>query len=421
MDFCRLGSKKVYDLQIDCHSCVNVVDIMVTAYNYKGLYVSIIISFCAMPWMRVALSHPVVSQYLPMYILIYGLLLTSSIFFVYALPPQFLCCNKKKRISIKRDEIYYGCCLLMCCCFGGLTFQTWRLKKFGAGLVKHKVEFFVYDERYVLSPHHMMTEIWMDVINYFFYASIIFMIDNNFNHRNVALYWSGATITAELVTTLGCFTGIHSPNLQYSEYMHVVHIVAALWIVFKFMVLKPRYLERQNSTTSFATFDQIMIVCLILLSMFSAFRGVAALNGSQSLVKKYVARYEPYIVHPARFGAIWILFLAVYGIPFQLATVRGLLKPGSEWLIDMSVLYAGSVLQGTIIYLSYSFFPSSDRKYRIPSSSLYGTIFFNGLLIVVSHLLMYRCLKDQGYFHSVCLKILKPPSPLCSRRSICTR
>lgn len=382
-------------------------------YNYKGLYVSIIVSFCAMPCMRLALSHPVLSQYLPMHVLIYALLLTCTIFFGYALPRDMTCGRKKK--PPKRNEIYYGCCLLMCCCIGGLTFQTWRLKKFGAGFVKHKVEFFAYDEKYVLTPFHLMTEIWMDVVNYFFYAVIIFLIDNGYSCRNVLLYWSGATITGELVATFACITGVHSPALKYTELMHVVHIVAAVWVVFRFLVLKPRFIEARAHTSKYVFMDKILILSLIALSLFAAFRGVAALNGSQKFVKLYVTTYEPYIVHPTRFGAIWVLFTAVYGIPFQLAAIRGILRPGAEWLINMSILYAGSVLQGTLVFLSYSFFRNSEPRFRIPPSTTNFVIGVNCLLVFVAHALMYRCLMEPQYFRRPCIRVVKFPSPSASK------
>ena len=380
-----------------------------TIYNYKGLYVSVLVSSCAMPCLRIALSHPVVSQYLPMYILIYALLLTCTIFLGFALPPDFNCHKKKK--PLKRNEIYYGCCLMMCCCMAGVTFQTWRLKKFGAGRVRHRVEFFAYDEKYVLTPFHLITELWLDVVNYIVYAAIIFMIDNGFSYRNVLLYWSGATLTAELVATLACFTGVHSPSLQYSELMHVVNILAGLWVVFKFVILKPRYIEGRSHLTQFAFLDKILIFFLIILSVFAAFRGIAALNGNQRFVNIYVTLYEPYIKHPTRFGAIWVLYTAVYGIPFQIAAIRGLLRPGAEWLINMSIFYAGSVLQGTFVFLSYSFFPNSEPRFRIPSSSLFFVISGNLLLVVVSHLLMYRCLKEPEYFRRPCFRLLKPSTP----------
>ena len=372
-------------------------------YYYKGVIVAVIVSLCAIPCTRIGLGHRAVSQFAPMYILNYALLLTASIFFLAALPPN-ACPNRKTR-PLRRNEIYYGCCLLMCCCMAGLTLQSFRLKRMGAAKVKHKVEYIIYDEAYLLTPFGMSTEFWMDVVNYIFYAAFVFLIDNNLSYRNIMLYWSGAMLTSEVVATLACFTGSYSRNLKYSEFMHIVNVVAAVWVIFKFLMLKPRRIEGRSSVSKFALLDKIIIVCFIFLSLFAAFRGLAALNGSQYYVKRYVILYEPYIAHPSRFAAIWILYTAVYGIPFQLASVHGLLRPGAEWLINMSILYAGSIAQGTFVYMSYSYFPSSELKFRGKS---FVVIVLNMLLLISAHLLMYRCLKDPCYFHRPCLKVLLP-------------
>jgi len=381
-------------------------------YNYKGVIVAAIVSFCAIPCTRIALEDVIVSQFAPMYILNYALLLTASVFFITALPPTL--CRSREKGPVKRNEIYYGSCLLMCCCLAGLTLQTVRLKKFGAQKIKHKMGYLVYDELYVLTPFGMSTEIWMDIINYFFYAVFIFMIDNNYSYRDLILYWSGATLTSEMVATLACFTGSQSHMLQYSEFMHIVHVGAASWVIFKFIFLKPRRIDGPRCISKYATLDKCLVICLILYSFFAVFRGLAALNGNQRWVKSYVMQAEPYIVHPSRFPAIWILYLAVYGIPFQLVTARVLTRPGlgAEWLVNMSILYAGSILQGTFVFLSYSFYPSAEAKFKLPKKYFFYVLGINLLLVIVTHVLAYRCLKEPCYFNKPCLKVLVPGSRL---------
>ena len=374
-------------------------------YQYKSVIVAVLVSLCAVPFVRAGLSHPDISRYLPMYILNYALVVTALVFFLIALPPVIECTNFGSLNFLGRNEIFYGCCIFMCTCLGGATLQAWRFNKLGASKVKHKPEFFAYDEFYMLSPFGMSSEIWSDGINYIFYALILFMIDNNIMYRDVALYWSGGTLTGELVATMAAFTGSHSDKLKYSEFMRIVYIAAAMWVIFKLVVLKPRCIPKSCFYSEYRHWDKALIIALVFLSVFAGIRGLAALSGNQMLVKRYATLYEPSIRHPSKFGVIWILYTAVYGIPFQLSAAYALTGPGAQWLIDMSVLYAASVLQGTFVFMSYSFYPSADKSFQTPKTSMLMVYSLNILLVVVAHVLMYRCLKEQCFFHKRCLKI----------------
>ena len=369
----------------------------------KGVYISVLVSLCAIVLVRAGLAHPVVSHLLPMYIYTYSLLLTAIIFFLSSLPPEF-CFN----LPTKRNELYYMCCLFMSICTGNATMQAWRLevKYFRAA---HKVLYFSFDEPYRLTPFGMSTSIWNDYINYFFYLKIIYNIDNCIPYRNLALYWSGAMLTSELVALMGSFTGLYSNQLQYSEFMHVVNIAASAWVIFKFVVLCPRYISRRSSRGKYRTGDKILVFFLALFIIYHLLRGIAGLNGKPRIIRNFIVLYEPYIIHPGRYGAIWVIYLAVYGIPFHVAAIRALVNSGSEWMVNMSILYAASVLQGTFVYLSYSLFPSAEKTFVIPSGGLVMVV-VNLLLVIIAHCLMYRCLKEPGYFLRHCLRNFPTPA-----------
>ena len=369
---------------------------------YKGVTVAVIVSLCAVPLVKSALSHNVVSQFLPMCILNYSLLLTAAVFFTAALPPN-ICCH----VASKRNEIYYMCCLFMCLCTGNATVQAWRLRFFAPHNPKvpfPKVGYLLYDEPFLTKPFGISTQLWNDFVNYFLYAAMIFMIDNDIPYRDVALYWCGGTLTSEFVSTIGAFTGMNSHQLHYSEIKRIVYISATSWVLFKFLVCNPRYIRESLYSTRFWKLDRILIFFLMVYSFFGFFRGLAGLNGRQRIVIYYVSRYEPYILHPSKFGAVWVLYTAVYGVPFHLAAIKSLIRPTSDWIVNMSILYAGSLLQGTCVYLSYSFYPSSDPKYRTPSKTFFFVMLVNILLVVVAHVLMYRCVMEPGYFNQICFK-----------------
>ena len=359
--------------------------------NYRGVLVSVIVSLFGVPMVVSGLCHPVMSQFLPMYVYNYSLLLTALVFFVAALPPN-ICCPDQ----LRRNEIYYMSCLFMCLCTGSATSQAWRVHAI-PNQPNVKVGYFQYDEPYMNTPFGMSTVIWNDFVNYFIYISLIYMIDNGFNYRNIALYWCGGTLTSEFVSIIGSFIGCNSHQLHYSEIRHIAIICATTWVLYKFLLRQPRCINLPLYCTRFKLLDRLLIVLLAFYSLLGVVRGLGGLGGRQKLVTHYVINYEPYIIHPARFGAVWVLYTAVYGIPFQFAAIKALMRPGSRWLIDMSILYASSLMQGTVVFLSYSFYPTADKKFKIPPRCFYGVMSLNLVYVLTAHALMYRCLMEPGY------------------------
>lgn len=371
--------------------------------KYKGVIVSIIVSLCAVPLIKSALSNNVVSQLIPMYILNYSLLLTAGIFIFAALPPS-LC----RHACSNRNEIYYMCCLFMGVCTANATLQAWRFRYFGPRNAKvplPKAGYLKYDEPYITKPFGISTQMYNDFFNYILYAIMIYRIDNGLSYRNIALYWCGGSLTSEFVSTIGSFTGYNSHQLHNTEIRRFLFISSTSWVLIKFLVLKPRRIETTSVNTRFVKLDRGLIVCLSFYCVFGFIRGLAGLNGHQKMIIYYISRFEPYIAHPSRFGAIWVLYTAVYGIPFHLAAIKSLIRPTSEWLVNMSILYASSLLQGTFVYLSYSFYPSSEVKYRIPKKTLVPVMLLNICLVIVAHVLMFRCLLEPGYFKQICGKL----------------
>ena len=365
---------------------------------FKGVFTAFVVSFCSIPLLRSALKHNEVSQFLPMFLFNYSLLITAAMFFAVVLPP-----NVYGPVTSKRNEIYYMCCLFMCTCVAGMCFQSWRLNLFWKKS-KKKVDFFKYDEPFVLTPFGMSSQIWSDIINYFLYIAMIYMIDNCISYRNLALYWSSGTLTNQLITLFGAVTGRFSRQLQYSEVVRVLYLLAAIWVMYKLLVLKPRVIKKRLSNTDLKLLDAFLIISLAFYCVYGVIRGVAALNGKQTFIANYIKNYEPYISDPSRFGATWVLHTAVYGVPLHMAMIRCLLQTKCPWIIDTSIIYAGSLVQGTFVYMTYSLYPSSEKKFRSPADNFPMVLALNVGLVAIAHILMYRCLSEPGYFLNYCVR-----------------
>jgi len=58
----------------------------------------------------------------------------------------------------------------------------------------------------------------------------------------------------------------------------------------------------------------------------------------------------------------------------------------------MALIHAGSMLQGTFVYLSYSWFPGADKKGQIPVKQYNLVSTLNLMVVGVAHGYMIRCL-----------------------------
>ena len=352
--------------------------------NYKGVVCVVTVSLSCLPCTMYFLSHRVMSQLLPMYAVGYGILLTAVALFILIMPPdgnfwKFEC----------RGIFYYVCCILACINVVQLSMQFRRFSKPG----RFKLStFFATDEVYLKTPFGMSSILWNNGVCYLIYLVIVFAIDNCSNVRNIALYWCGGMITSEFVIGISLLSGPTSHKLQYSSVVDVFYICVLIWVLNNYLIINPRIVCPGIECRTSKFFDICLIITFLFSIFFTFIRCMGVLNSSQYHIKYYRMKYEPYMGHKSNFGAIWILFSGAYGIPCQILAIYYLYHSRCRHSVDISLLYAGSMLQGTVVYLSYNFYPSSEKAYRFPTSHLVSVMTFNIGIVVVAHLFLFRCL-----------------------------
>nr|CAB3266998.1 transmembrane 6 superfamily member 1-like [Phallusia mammillata] len=332
----------------------------------------------------------------PLTLMSIGLGLTAAILITIAVlvPPSGI--KNSKNIE-GRGLIYYTCALFMWASMADMSIQTAHFGFF-MGL-ESNTDYFTNGEPYLMTPIGISTQYWNAIVNYVLYLFIIYKIDNNQDPRNFVLYWCGSICTSQFVLMSGILTGSYSDQLEYAVWMNVTFVVFPVWVLWKYLV-KPRtdlpvkIAEKHQS----GFLDLILSVGLIAASCLAFVRVLGAMGSKFPVMKYYATHYEPHLLDETDFGKTWALYSAMYGIPFQLAAVYGLRCPGKEWMLNLSVYYAASMLQGSFVFTSYSWYPSSEEQYRIPDESRSTVLCINIALVFLANLLMFRCLSDPGYF-----------------------
>ncbi|XP_002129070.2 transmembrane 6 superfamily member 1-like [Ciona intestinalis] len=360
--------------------------------NFIGVLASCFISLSGIPLVVFVTNSDVLSQPINLMVIGFTSMATIVVFVYLVVPPNGI---KKEEGKEGRGVLYYTCCLFMWASMTDLALQSQRFGLFG---LKSGSDYFDHGEPYLDTPFGLGVQGWNGIVNYLLYIHIIYNIDNNKDPRYTAIYWAGGILTSQFCVIVGAYSGSFATYLPPSVAMNIVFVVFPMWVFFHFLN-KPRSDKIQPiNSTKYRSLDIFLIAGLLVASFFMIIRGLGALDSPFPLTKYYVTTHEPYIMEPGKFGATWVLYGFIYGVPFQLFAIYGLLHSGCDWMIDLVVFYAAGMLQGTCVYMAYTWFPMSNPEYHIPQTSMYMVIAINVFLVFISNLLLWRCFAEPQYF-----------------------
>ena len=350
----------------------------------KGVAVCFFTSLLCSPLIHNLLGHPLMSQKLPMMCLQYSLFATSVLMFVAMLEPSSDFWNFEKRGSF----LYFLFCLLTCVSVVQITLNVNRFNLIGK---PKKAKYFEGDEQYLGTPFGMSSEAFQSIFTYVVSMLAVLQMDNETSPRNLALYWCGATITNIIVTGIALLSGPLAAKIQFSSWMHVFYFVMALFVSHNFVLVnKRRYPVCEYYTRRSVLFDILVAILLGFCMIYNAMRLLCAFNATQKFIKDYTAKFEPCIVEPTKFPFAWILFAGVYGIPCCLQGIYDLNNVGCQRNLEMAFMHAGSMLQGTFVYVSFSWYTKAN-KFQIPDKSYPIVAILNLLVVCAAHMLAIRC------------------------------
>jgi len=372
--------------------------------NLTGVLTSVVISLTGAPLVLMVSNHDVLSQ--PLYLMIIGfsLLTAIALLFKMFLSPSALKFDKSLE---GRGLAYYTYCVFMFGCVADFTLQCCHNKLFTSLFTCGENSYLLNGEPYLQTQFGITTQFWNAIVNYFLQLLAIYQIDNHIDCRITTLYWCGSIITSQFVVLVGGLSGSFSNTLEYAVWLNVIFIGLPLLIFCKFLgkpIVQPGLITAGSSKSlsikesKLNLFEKVLSVLLVCSMCFNLIRGLGALGSRLPFIAYYVNNYEPYINEPAKFGSTWVLYTALYVIPFYVATLCNLSRPVLQWAVNLSIFFAAGLLQGTFVYLSYSWYPSSNPEFRISNDSMSVVLSANVFLVITAHLLMFHHLQKYRYF-----------------------
>ena len=368
--------------------------------NFKGVATCLCVSMFCAPITTYCLSHSILQNVLTMYIFQYTLFLTVFAIFMYLLKPN----SKFGALERRGSLLYFLCCMFTCIAVSQLAVQAKRFNMFGKP--KKPLKYFVKDELYLKTPFGKSSEFSYLFFTFLMSLLMVFQMDNCSSPRNIALYWGSFTVTKTLVTGIGLLSSTFVTKLQFSSIVSIFFFLVSLWVLHYFLVKCPRFIPCQTCfTRGNGFFDTAIVMGLAFSAGFNFFRILALLNSSQKYIKLY-EKFEPYMKHSSKFGTAWVLVCAALNIPCCLVAIHSLFRCILKRHLDMSLIHAGSMFQGTLVYLSYDWFPAADKKGRIPEKYYDRIVALNIFVVVVAHVYMLRCMwKHKPDFDVKCSRV----------------
>lgn len=257
-------------------------------------------------------------------------------------------------------------------------------------------------EPYLATAHGSMICLWDGSAHYLLYVVMLACMANGFDYHYIGLYWVGSIGHSMLVLVPGAILG--QTGARWSFFLNIPFICIPLFSGMRFLSQKRQPPRSSKFKSSDVVISQRPLdICLILLLIASTgvafFRGFAAIGGSPSVLKNYVDHVEPYLKDPVLFPKVQMLVYMYYFVPFYVAAIYALLRPGCSWMLDWCFICAGAAAQSQMPHILSSFHFLTPAEYHVPADArvIFWTV--NLLLLVCPHVLLLRCWLRPSRFY----------------------
>ncbi|XP_077482568.1 transmembrane 6 superfamily member 1-like isoform X2 [Stigmatopora argus] len=299
----------------------------------------------------------------------------DSLFYVYAVHAFFSVVNLI--IGLEQDNIIDG-------------FVTFYLKEANP---------------HINTAHGHMMSYWDGCVHYLMYLLMIAAITWGDNFRAIGLYWVGSFVMCSIIYLLGNAVGKYGTEMGPLFFLHLLYISVSVWACFR-IVSQPstqiveltNIQEAQKMPLFHRPLDLCFTIYLILAITFCVFRGLIALDCSNTLCQHYVQHYEPYMKDPSAYPKIHMLVSMLYSGPYYVLTLYSLLVPGCEWMLDLTLIHSGAIAQAQFSHIGASLHTRTPFSYRVPADSQPVFLLVNVLYALVPQVLCYRCTTSPAFF-----------------------
>ncbi|XP_077374777.1 transmembrane 6 superfamily member 1-like isoform X2 [Festucalex cinctus] len=299
----------------------------------------------------------------------------DSLFYVYAIHAFFSVVNLI--IGLEQDNIIDG-------------FVTFYLKE---------------ADPHINTAHGHMMSYWDGCVHYLMYLLMIAAITWGDNFRAIGLYWVGSFVMRSIIYLLGNAVGKYGTEIGPFFFLHLLYVAVSVWACFRIFSLPSTQTvdltniqEAPRMTLFHRPLDLCFIIYLIPAMTFCVFRGLVALDCSNTLCQHYAQHYEPYVKDPSAYPKIHLLVSMLYSGPYYVMTLYSLLVPGCEWMLDLTLVHSGAIAQAQFSHIGASLHTRTPFSYRVPVDNQPVFLLVNILYAVVPQILCYRCTTRPAFF-----------------------
>ncbi|XP_063003202.1 transmembrane 6 superfamily member 2 [Elgaria multicarinata webbii] len=275
------------------------------------------------------------------------------------------------------------------------------------GYLNNFLEFYMREgEPHLSTAYGIMICYWDAVVHYGLYLAMIAAIAQRKSYRNFGLYWIGSLTMSLVVYLLGNVIGKYGHEIRLAFMLNAPYLLVSVWAAVRIfshprtspLMTADKVVEEQRKTLLQRPLDLGLVGYLLFAVAFTLFRGLVVLNCPADACFNYIYQHEPYLRDPVAYPKVQMLVFLFYCLPYFCACIYGLLSPGSTWMTDWALVFAGAIAQAQFSHIGSSLHQRTPFPYRTPEESWWPVILINVAYTVGPHLLVYRCLRSPAFF-----------------------
>jgi len=209
--------------------------------------------------------------------------------------------------------------------------------------------YFESGEPYLKSSHGMAVNLWDGTTHLALYLWMSFCLASSRDHSRAALFWAGSMIGSCIVYMSGNLIGEYAEHIEPSYLLNLPFMIVPIFYAWKVALDSDTGVPAIKTDRTAG--DYLLVIALLGLASFSAFRMLVVLNPEISLTYAWATEIEPYLLSSARYPEIQMLVYGLYLMPFAILAALAFWRPSSQSLRVWAWIFAGVTAQGQFAHI----------------------------------------------------------------------
>ncbi|KAF7661773.1 hypothetical protein LDENG_00254420 [Lucifuga dentata] len=267
-------------------------------------------------------------------------------------------------------------------------------------------------EPHLSTAYAVMMCYWEGIVHFLLFLTVIHRMFKGKLYRSLALLWAGSSIAHQIVLIPGVVVGKYGSNIRPAFWRNTPFFLVPFWAA-SLLFSRPRQMpiikadeiaKEQKKNLLSRPVDLLLSFMLLGAMGFSVFRGFVVLNCPLDICFTYIYQYEPYLNDSVGFPRVMMLVYLFYALPLMAVFIYGLRTPGSSWMLDWTIFFAGAMAQAQWCHIGASLHSRTPFTYRVPADKWWPVIILNVLYTATPALMALRCHTNPAYFMKPVLK-----------------